>query len=223
MKVIITGATGMVGKAALLECLEHPEIESVLVLNRNTIGFEHPKMIEVLNNDFSEFNSIKESFEGYDACFYCLGVSAAGLNETQYRHITFDFTKALAQTLYGLNSQMVFVYVSGMGTDSSEKGKIMWARIKGETENMILNMGFRDAYAFRPGFILPEKGVRSRTRLYNVFYKITWPLFPLLRKLKSVTTSSKVGKAMIYCAFHQQGLKHLENKEINRLVADLGN
>ena len=144
--------------------------------------------------------------------------TSLGLSEEKYADITYTMTAALASVLYGLNPQMVFNYVSGTGTDSSEKGRGMWARVKGRTENMVLNMGFKDAYAFRPGAILPEKGVKSKTGWYNALYVLLRPLYPLLRKMKSVTLSSNVGKAMINSVLYPQEQKHLENTDINLLA-----
>lgn len=218
MKAIITGSTGMVGKAVLLECLESNAVESVLVVNRHSIHMNHSKLTEIIHQDFLNIDHIKDDLKGYDACFYCMGISAVGLSEQKYSEVTYSMTENFAKTLHALNPNMVFNYVSGTGTDSSEKGRIMWARVKGKTENMIFNQGFKDAYAFRPGFILPEKGVKSRTKLYNFFYIISRPFFPLLRKSKSVTTSSKVGTAMIHSVLYPQSLKVLENQDINRLA-----
>jgi len=218
MKAIITGSTGMVGKAVLLECLESKHVETVLVINRHSIGMNHSKIKEIIHKDFFNLEPIKEYLKGYDACFYCLGVSAAGMSEKKYSEITYTITEGFVKALHELNPDMVFNYVSGTGTDSTEKGRIMWARVKGKTENMVFKKGFKDAYAFRPGFILPEKGVKSRTRLYNFFYIITRPFFPLLRKSKNVTLSSNVGKAMINSVLYPQKLKVLENKDINKLA-----
>lgn len=208
----------MVGRAVLIECLESPQVDKVLVINRNTLGMEHPKLKEIIHKDFFNYDSIKDQLAAYDACFYCLGVSAFGMSVADYAAITYDMTKALADTLYELNPKLVFNYVSGMGTDSTEAGRIMWARVKGKTENMVLNKGFKDAYAFRPGFIMPQKGVKSRTKLYNFFYVITKPIYPLLRNSKSITLSSNVGKAMINSVFIRQDKKQLENTDINKLA-----
>lgn len=218
MKVIITGSTGMVGRAALIECVESNEIESVLVINRRSINMNHPKLKEVIHSDFLNLDPIKQDLKGYDACFHCMGVSALGLNEEQYSEITFSMTKSLVDVLYELNPEMVFNYVSGTGTDSSEKGRVMWARVKGKTENMIFKKGFKDAYAFRPGGILPKKGVKSRTAWYNAFYVITKPLFPLMEKSKNITTSSRLGIALINTLVNPPRLKILENKDINELA-----
>ncbi|MFY0627434.1 MAG: NAD-dependent epimerase/dehydratase family protein [Reichenbachiella sp.] len=218
MKVIITGSTGMIGKAALIECLESEHVEGILLINRSSIDIINPKVKEVLLKDFSELTNIKDKLKGFDACFHCMGVSAVGMSEDSYSQITYDMTDLLATILYELNPSIVFNYVSGTGTDSTESGRIMWARVKGKTENRILNMGFKDAYAFRPGAVLPEKGVKSKTRLYNTIYVLTKPFYPLLRKLESITPSSKLGKALINSVLYPQDLKHLENPAINKLA-----
>ena len=218
-KVIITGSTGMVGKGVLVECLDDSRIDEVLVINRSSLNIDHVKLKEVLLDDFTQVSEIKEHLTGYDACFYCMGISVVGLNEQSYSRITYDTTKAFADILHELNPNMIFNYVSGSGTDSSEQGRSMWARVKGKTENMVLQKGFKDAYAFRPGAIIPEKGVKSRTRWYNAFYVITRPMFPFLKKSKNITTTTKIGQAMINSLFQSQSLKHLENKDINRLAA----
>lgn len=217
--VIITGSTGMVGKGVLLECLDHAEIEKVLVINRSTLGMTHEKLEEILLPDFLQIADLKEQLRGYDACFYCMGISAVGLSEEKYRTITYDTTQAFADVLFELNPDLIFNYVSGTGTDSSGQGRLMWARVKGKTENMILNKGFKDAYAFRPGVILPEKGIQSKTGWYNTMYAITKPLFPLLKKWKLVTTTTRVGYAMINTLFHSIDKKILENTDINELAA----
>lgn len=218
MKAIITGSTGMIGKGVLLECLDDPRVEEVLLINRRPVGISHPKIKEIIHQDFLDFSSIKDQRVGYDACFYCMGVSSAGMSEAQYTEITYSMTQALATILHQLNPKMMFIYVSGAGTDSSEQGRIMWARVKGRTENMVLNMGFRDAYAFRPGIILPERGVTSRTKLYRFFYVLFRPLFPLLRRMKSVTTTGRIGRAMINLYFHPQEKKHLEAADFNQIA-----
>ena len=214
-RVLITGSTGMVGKGVLLECLDSDNVESVLVINRETVGIEHPKLKEIIHKDFFDLGSIKVDLNGYGACFFCLGVSSAGMREDKYSNITYKLTKHFSDTFIKQNPDSIFIYVSGTGTDSSEKGRVMWARIKGKTENMILNKGFKDAYAFRPGVILPTKGVRSKTDWYNVFYTLFKPLNPLLLRSKYVTTTEKVGLAMINILQNQQDSKHLENKDIN--------
>lgn len=217
-KVIITGSTGMVGKAVLLECLESREIEKVLVINRRSLNRQYPKLEEIILPDFLNIASLKNQLQNYDACFFCMGVSAVGMNEEKYTQITFNVTKAFADVLFELNPNMVFNYVSGTGTDETEKSSTMWRRVKGKTENYILNKGFNDAYAFRPGAIIPEKGIKSSTGWYNIFYVITRPIYPLLKKSKNITTTTKLGQAMINTLYHPQKLKHLENADINILA-----
>jgi nucleoside-diphosphate-sugar epimerase len=219
INVIITGATGMVGKGVLLECLESPEVGSVQVLVRTPTGLKHEKLKELIPVDFYNLSGFKNELKGYQACFFCLGVSALGLNEEQYTKITYQMTLHFARTLLDLNPDMVFSYVSGTGTDSTEKGRSMWARVKGKTENAILNMGFRDAYAFRPGLILPEKGIRSRTGWYNALYTAMKPLIPWLKRQAFATTTARVGQAMIRTAIDGYDKKHLENKDINLIAS----
>jgi len=218
-KVIITGSTGMVGKGVLLECLESPEIEKVLVINRKSLEMQHPKLEEILLPDFLEVDRLRDHLPGYDGCFYCMGISALGLDEETYTRITYSTTKAFVDLLYDLNPRLVFIYVSGAGTDSSEKGRVMWARVKGQTENMVLHKGFIDAYAFRPGVIIPEKGIRSRTSWYNAVYVVLRPFFPLLKRSKHVTTTTRLGQAMIKALTSPAGQKVLENAGINELAA----
>jgi uncharacterized protein YbjT (DUF2867 family) len=217
--VIITGSTGMVGKGVLLECLESPKIGKVLVVNRHSLGMEHSKLEEVLLSDFRKVADIKTHLRGYDACFFCMGVTSVGMREEAYAKITYDITRAFADVLYELNPHMVFTYVSGTGTDSSESGRIMWARVKGKTENMIFEKGFKDAYAFRPGVIIPEKGIKSATGWYNAMYAITRPLFPLFKRSRNITTTTRLGQAMINCLFQTVEKKVLENSDINALAA----
>jgi len=218
MKVILTGSTGMVGKGVLLECMDDETVEEILLINRSPIDISHPKIKEILHQDFTNFSSIKAEFKDYDACFHCMGVSSAGISEETYYKLTFTISEALANAIYNVNHNVLFTYVSGAGTDSSEQGSSMWARVKGKTENYILNKGFKDAYAFRPGAILPERGVKSKTKLYNFFYVITKPIFPLLKRMKSVTTTSRIGRAMINLNNNPQSLKHLEGADINKIA-----
>lgn len=216
LRVIITGTTGMVGKGVLLECLDHPDVAEVLIINRSTAGFNHPKLKEILHSDFYDLSPIEDELKGYNACFFCLGVSAAGMSEEKYTDVTYNLTKHFAETV--INPGMTFIYVSGAGTDSTEKGSMMWARVKGRTENMLLDMPFKQAFMFRPGIILPMRGVKSKTALYNAAYIILRPFFPLIKKLPSATDTIKVGKAMINVALHSSDKTHLENKDINKLA-----
>lgn len=220
MKVIITGSTGMVGKSVLLECLKSPMVGKVLIINRQSLGMNHEKLSEIILPDFMQVGSIAEQLQGFDACFHCMGVSAAGMKEADYRKITYDMTIKLADTMLAQNPGMVFCYVSGAGTDSSEQGRMMWARVKGKTENDLLNMGFRDAYMFRPAYIHPSKGIRARNKYYNLFYFFLKPLYPLFKRAtKYVTNSETIGKAMILSAVKGYEKKVLENRDIN-LIAE---
>ena len=216
-KVIITGATGMVGRGVLLECLESDKIDLVMLISRRSIGLSHPKIREVLLADFMNVAQEASKLTGYDACFHCMGVTSVGKKEAEYHHLTFNVTRILVDTLYTINPNLVFNYVSGSGTDSTEKGRTMWARVKGKTENYILQKGFSDAYMFRPGAIIPEKGIRSSTSWYNLLYVITRPFYSILKRSKNITTTTRLGQAMINSLYYKQSLKHLENSDINAL------
>jgi len=217
-KVIITGASGMVGRGVLLECLESDKIKEVLVINRSSIKMRHPKLKEILLTDFTKIDSVKSELGNYDACFFCMGISSVGMNEADYTKITYDTTAAFANVLYELNPNLVFNYVSGVGTDSSENGRSMWANVKGKTENMVLNKGFKNAFAFRPGFIIPERGIQAKTSWYNTIYKIARPLFPFIKKVKSVTTTTIIGHAMINTLDTKLKNEVLEPKAINEMA-----
>jgi len=218
-KVIITGATGMVGKGVMFECLDHKEISEVLVIGRNPIGIEHPKLKELIHKDFTDFSNEKKKLVGYDACFFSLGISAAGLKEEQYKKITHDYTLALACTLFELNPGTTFNYVSGQGTDSSEKGRTMWARVKGKTENDLLNMGFKQAFMFRPGAIIPLRGIKSRTKSYQFIYDYFMWLVKLIKAISpnSVVNTTQIGMAMINSMLKGYNKKVLRPKDIIEL------
>jgi len=218
--VIITGATGMVGKGVLLECLDHDSIDKVLVIGRNSIVMQHPKLKEMIHKDFTDFGNVKDQLSGYDACFFCLGISAAGLNEEQYKKITYDYTLSLAKTLLGLNQEMTFNYVSGQGTDSSEKGRMMWARVKGKAENDLLNLGFKQAYMFRPGAIIPLKGIKSRTKSYQFMYDYFMWLVKIIKAISpnSVVNTTQIGLAMINSTLKGYDKKVLKPKDIIELA-----
>ncbi len=199
MKVIITGATGMVGKGVLLECLEQADVTEILSISRRSTGITHRKLKELIHEDFSDFEAVKDQLVGYDACYACMGVSAAGMNEEQYRRVTYDFTMALASVLVQLNQQMTFIYVSGQGTDATETARSMWARVKGKTEKDLMQLGFRQAFMFRPGMIIPVKGVSPSSKLYRVLINnLTW-LIKLIKWMAptSVVNSAQIGQAMI--------------------------
>jgi uncharacterized protein YbjT (DUF2867 family) len=220
MKVVIFGATGMVGEGVLRECLEDSQVQSVLVVGRSSVRLTDPKIREILHADFLDFAPIQSQFAGYDACFFCLGVSAAGMSEESYRRLTYDVTLAAAEAMVSVNPNLTFCYVSGEGTDSTERGRAMWARVKGKTENALLRMPFKAAYMFRPGFIQPLKGVRSKTRWYQAIYTVLGPLYPILRRLVPgyVTTTVNVGRAMIHVATSGYSSQIVRTRDINRLA-----
>lgn len=210
----------MVGKGVLLECIDHPDISEILSISRRSTAINHPKLKELIHNDFSEFASVTEHLKGYDACYACMGVSSAGMKEEEYTRLTYDYTLALARELYKLNPEMTFNYVSGQGTDSSEKGRAMWTRVKGKTENDLLKMGFKQAYMFRPGAIIPVKGVEPSSKMYKVLINnLSW-LLKLIKKIApdSVVDSAQIGQAMINS--HQKGYdkKVLNPKDIQILA-----
>lgn len=221
MKIIIFGATGMVGQGALRECLLDGAIEHVLVVGRSATGVKHEKLQEIVHRDLFDFSSIEEKFSGYDACFFCLGVSSAGMNERDYTRITVDLTLAVAQVLATQNPGMTFIYISGMGTDSSERGRSMWARVKGRTENALLRLPL-NAYMFRPGYIQPLDGITSKTKLYSALYAVMTPLYPLLRRLApgSVTTTKELGRAMICVAQRGAAKRVLKNEDIHHCCGE---
>jgi uncharacterized protein YbjT (DUF2867 family) len=202
MNVILFGATGMVGQGVLRECLLDPGVQQILSIVRTPSGQQHPKLRELVHTNFFDYNAIELQLTGYDACFFSLGVSSTGMDEAKYTHLTCDLTLAAAATLARLNPQMTFLYISGAGTDSTERGRIMWARVKGKTENALLKLPFRAAYMFRPGFIQPLHGIRSKTRLYQVIYTALNPILPLLKSAfpKSIITTEQLGRAMINVA-----------------------
>ncbi|MEQ8926427.1 MAG: NAD-dependent epimerase/dehydratase family protein [Fulvivirga sp.] len=216
MKVIITGSTGMVGKGVLLECLDHPDITEVLLINRRSISVKHNKIKEIIHQDFGNYDSIKDQLAGYDAVYLCMGISAAGLSEKKYHEITHDYTIALAKAIYDHNSKATVTYVSGKGTDSSEKGRIMWARVKGKTENALLNMGFKQAFMYRPGAIIPLKGIKSGTKLYQFFYDYFMWLIKFLKFLfpKSIVNTTQLGNSMINVTINGYSKSILEPSDI---------
>lgn len=220
MNIILFGATGMVGQGVLRECLLEPEVHAVLSVGRAATGQQHPKLREIVHRDFLDFSGIESELSGFDACFYCLGISSAGMKEPNYRRITYDFTMAAAPMLARLNPNMTFIYVSGTGTDSSERGRTMWARVKGATENALLRLPFKAAYMFRPGMIVPLDGIQSRTRLYRISYKLAAPLLPALQRAfpKYIITTREIGRAMIRVARNGAPKTILENADIHALA-----
>ena len=219
MKIILFGATGMVGQGVLRECLLDAEVESVLAVGRSPTGQRHPKLREILHDNFLDYSAIESQLTGYDACFFCLGVSSVGISEERYRHLTYDITLAAATCLARLNPRLVFVYVTGQGTDSTERGRLMWARVKGKTENDLLKLPFKAAYMFRPAAIQPLHGIRSKTAWVQAIYVAAAPLLSLLNRVapKYMTTTEQVGRGMIKVARDGYVRRVLESEDINRL------
>jgi len=202
MNVLILGATGMVGQGVLRECLLDEGVARVVTLGRHATGNAHPKLREIVHADLFHLQPIEDQLTGLDACFYSLGATAAGKSEREYARINHDMTLAVAETLARIDPGMTFVYVSGQGTDSSERGRTMWARVKGKAENALLRLPFKAAYMLRPGIILPMHGIKSRTTLYRVFYTLMTPLYPALRRLfpRAITTTEHLGRVMLRLA-----------------------
>jgi hypothetical protein len=216
IRAIITGATGMVGEGVLHECLLHPQVEAVLVINRKPCGYTHSKLKEIIHSDFFNLSSIENQLSGYNACFFCLGVSSIGLKEDTYYKLTHTLTLHVAETLSKLNTGMTFCYVSGAGTDSSEQGKLMWARVKGKTENDLMKLPFKQVFAFRPGFIKPTEGLKNTLKYYRY---VSW-LFPIGRALFPYVfcTLKDLGLAMIHIVNSGYKKKVIEGKDIITLA-----
>jgi uncharacterized protein YbjT (DUF2867 family) len=217
MKVILFGATGMVGQGVLRECLLDASVESVLAVGRSPTGQTSAKLREIVHDDFFDFSAIESELAGFDACFFCLGVSSLGMDEARYRHLTYDLTLAAASTLARLNPDMVFIYVTGQGTDSTEHGRLMWARVKGKTENDLSKLPFKAAYMFRPAGIQPLHGIRSKTAWVQAIYVGAAPLLSLLNRVapKYMTTTEQLGRAMIKVARDGFPRPVLESEDIN--------
>jgi uncharacterized protein YbjT (DUF2867 family) len=215
IKTIITGSTGMVGEGVLIECLNHPDVEEILVLNRRPGGMSHPKLREVIHGDLFDLAPIERQLAGFDACFFCLGVSSVGMSSEEYRHITHDLTLNMARLLVRLNPEMSFCYVTGAGTDSSEQGRVAWARAKGATENALVRL-FKQAYMFRPGFMKATPGQRNVKSYYKLF---SW-LYPIGRALypAGFCTLQEVGLAMINAARTGYPSRILEVADIVKLA-----
>jgi uncharacterized protein YbjT (DUF2867 family) len=220
MNAVIFGATGMVGKGVLLECLDDARVEHVLLVSRHPIDVSHPKIREIVHADFTAFENLTPAFADIDACFYCLGVTAVGLNEGQYHHLTYDLTLAAATAVASASAgRVTFCYVSGEGTDSTEHGRTMWARVKGKTENALLRLPFKAAFMFRPGYIQPLRGIRSKTRWYQALYDVIGSFYPILRRLfpKYVTTTTNIGRAMIHVSVSGWSRQILSSGDINQV------
>ncbi|TXK74627.1 NAD-dependent epimerase/dehydratase family protein [Paenibacillus sp. N3.4] len=216
IRVILTGATGMVGEGVLHECLKHSDVEHVLVINRRPCGINHPKLSEIVHADLFDLSSFESQLSGYNACFFCLGVSSVGMDEAAYSRITYGLTLYVTGLLSQLNADMVLCYVTAGGTDSTEKGKSMWARVKGRTENHLLKLPFKKAYMFRPGYIHPTKGLTNAHRYYAA---ITW-MYPILRWLipKHVITLEEMGRAMIHLVSQEHEGTILDSQEMAKVA-----
>lgn len=220
MNVLLFGATGMIGQGVLRECLLDSGVQRAVTIGRAATGQQHPKLHEIVHGDLHDFSAIESKLTGFDACFFCLGVTSRGMTEEAYHHVTYGITVAAAETLARLNPRMTFIFVSGAGSDSTEHGRTMWARVKGAAENAVLRIPFQGAYVFRPAAIQPLHGIRSRTKVYRVLYTILGPLLPLLRRLfpSYVTTTEQIGRAMLAVARKGAPVRILESADINGVV-----
>lgn len=220
MNVLLFGATGMVGQGVLRECLLDPDVQLIQTIGRTPGTRQDSKLREIVLEDLLDYTSVAANLKGFDACFFCLGVASAGMSEEAYERITYGITLAAAQTLVRLNPQMTFIYVSGQSTDDTEQGRIMWARIKGKTENAISRLPFKATYAFRPGIIQPLHGITSKTRAYRILYSLTGPVLPLLRALfpNYILTTEQIGKAMLAAVRYGYPRRVLESKDIRELA-----
>jgi uncharacterized protein YbjT (DUF2867 family) len=218
-KVIVTGATGMVGEGVLHECLNSPLISEVMIINRRASGCSNPKLKEIIHTDFHDLSAVESMLKGYDACFFCLGVSSVGMNKEMYRHMTYDLTMHFAQTVVKLNPSMVFCYVSGAGTDSTGKGRLAWARVKGEVENDLMRLPFKAVYNFRPAMIEPTPGLSNTIKVYTYF---GW-LIPVLNRFfpKSICRLEQVGQAMISALVRGYSRSVVEVEDIKTLAANV--
>lgn len=217
MNVILFGATGMIGHGALLECLDDPEVTAVTTVGRREVPLEHEKLTQLVHADFTDFAPVADRLSGFDACLWCLGVSAAGMSEADYRRITIDYTLAAAKVLAEQSPGLTFCFISGAGT--SRDGRAMWARVKAEAEDRLGEFPFARRFNFRPALIQPKRGARSTITSYRVAYAVLAPVFPLLHKLpKYVTTTEELGRAMLYAAKHGAPSETLENADIRQLA-----
>lgn len=219
MKILVFGASGMVGQGVLRECLRATDVADVRAVGRSASGLQHPKLSELAHADLLDWGGAQAQLQGYDACFFCLGVSAGGMTEAQYTRVTHDMTLVVATALVRVNSAMTFIYVSGAGTDSTAHGRSMWARVKGRTENALMRLPFKAVYLFRPGIIVPLDGIRSKTRAYRLFYSLTRPIWPLVMPLlpNLVATTRSIGLAMLEAARHGAPQPILEVADIATL------
>jgi uncharacterized protein YbjT (DUF2867 family) len=220
MNVVLFGGTGMIGQGVLRECLLDADVEHVVAIGRSAAGVQHPKLREIVHKDLWDYSSIEPQLRGFDACFFCLGVTSAGMSEQDYSRVTYGITHAAAATLCRLNPSLTFVFVSGAGADSSESGRIMWARVKGRAENAVLKMPCKTSFVFRPGVVLPMHGETSRTRAYRIMYAVMKPLLPLLKRVLpgQIVTTEQFGRAMLIVARQGAPKRVLESVDINALA-----
>ena len=217
MDVLITGSTGMVGKSVLNECINDDRIGKIYLINRVPVNLKSSKVSEFILDNFLKMGELKNKISHCDACFHCMGTTSFGQKSDYYYKVTFEMTKVLTDLVYEINPNSVMTYVSGEGTSKNENSKITWANVKGKAENYILNKGLKDAYMIRLGLLIPENGIKAKTKLYNLFYTLMTPLYPLMKLLPTITTSSKLGLAMINCLYFPLLNKYLDNKKINNL------
>ena len=219
MDVVITGSTGMVGKSILDECIKDDRVNKIFLISRSSLGLKNSKIFEFVIEDFLKAHELKTKIKSCDACFHCMGITSFGHNKKYYYKVTFEMTKEITDLVYEINPNAMMTYVSGEGTSSKQNSKISWANVKGKAENYILNKGLKDSYMIRLGILIPENGIKPKTKIYNLFYTLMTPLYPILKLIPSITTSSKLGKAMINCFYHPSKEKYLDNKKINKLSA----
>jgi len=220
LKVILFGGTGMIGQGVLRECLLDTGVALVVAIGRTATAVQHPKLREIVHKDLWDYSSIEPQLRGFDACFFCLGVTSAGMSEEDYSRVTYGITHAAAETLCRLNPGLTFVFVSGAGADSTERGRIMWARVKGKAENAVLKMPCKASFVFRPGVVLPMHGETSRTRAYRIMYAVMKPLLPLLKRLMpgQIVTTERFGRAMLIVVRQGAPKNVLESRDINALA-----
>ena len=217
MDVLITGSTGMVGKSVLYQCVNDNRVKNIILINRVSVDLKNEKITELIIEDFLNIGELKSKINNCDACYHCMGITSFGQNSDYYYKVTFEMTKVLTDLVYKINPNAVMTYVSGEGTSTKENSNIPWANVKGKTENYILNKGLKDAYMIRLGLLIPENGIKAKTKLYNLFYTLMKPLYPLMKLLPTITTSRKLGLAMINCLYFPSKNKYLDNRKINNL------
>lgn len=220
LKVILYGASGMIGQGVLRECLNDPHIESILCVGRSSLSITNTKLKEMNHQDLNKYEGLDSQLSGYDACFFCLGTTSAGKNEAEYSHVTYNFTIAAGDVLSRLNPKMTFIYVSALGADSTEKSRTMWARVRGKVENTLLQMPFKSVYIFRPGVVQPLDGIQSATKSYRILYSLSKPILPVIKRIfpNHISTTRNIGRAMIEVAKHGYIRKILGTSDFNKIA-----